>query len=180
MKKVLMIVFSLFLLGMTGCTNVEKINKELNIQTVENHKNVKIPNWKIVEIVDKFQETTDKTRIITYSIGGKNSLWIETGEPKWNNSYMITFISDEFLGGKGIYNKTTISIKIDDNKPITIYNAYVSSANPYDAYTYDSKEIIKQMLHGKKMKVSIERYDNRNVFMEFDLTHFSEAIRYVL
>ena len=179
MKKFLVLTFSMILLNMIGCTNVEKINKELNIQTIRNYENVKIPGWRIVSIVDEFREPTGKTRIITDSRIDKSSLYIETTEEKWN-SYMISIVSDEFIGGQGIYNETTIRIKIDNNEPIILYHSYVTSSNLNKAYSYMPKELLQQMLNGKKMKVSIERYDYRDVYTEFDLTYFKEAIKYLL
>lgn len=176
MKKFLVLIFSVILLGLVGCSSVKKINKELNIQPISSHEKVNIPGWRIIAIVDEFREPIGKTRIITDSKIDKSSLYIETTEAKWN-SYLMSIVSDEFIGGQGIYNQTTIMIKIDNNKPITLYDSYVTSSNPNKVYTHIPKELLQQMLNGKKMKVSIERYDYRNVYTEFDLTYFKEAIR---
>lgn len=129
--------------------------------------------WESIETVDDFNEPTGEIRIIQYDTKGKSLVFID----KVDKGYSISFYCDEFIGGRGEYSKSTLKIKIDQEKPITL-NGYVWPDN-ITVSTIPPNNLIEKMKKGKVMKVVIEKYDSQTFLLQFNLGDFEENLKKV-
>lgn len=129
--------------------------------------------WESVETVDEFDEPTGKVRIFNYDITGKAFMFIDKSEEE----YSIAFRGNEFVGGIGPYNESTIKIKIDQEQPV-ILDGFVWSNNFTVSATLPNS-LIAKMKTGKKMKASIEKYNNQTFLLQFNLDGFEENLKKV-
>lgn len=130
--------------------------------------------WKTIETVDEFKEPTGEIRILQYEVTNDSS-WVFIDKTK--EGYDIGFRSSEYIGGKGRYDESEIKIKVDSESPETLY-AYVWS-NGQTLSTTLTESVLDKMKKGKSMKVLIQKYDDQNVLLKFNLDDFEEQLKKV-
>lgn len=130
--------------------------------------NIFATGWKIVKLEDEFKEPTGQIRILKMEKGNKGSFFID----KNKTGQEIGFITLEYIGGKGEYDKSMLKIKIDGNPPV-IVQGYVWTNGRMVSGTLNSK-LLELMKSGETMKVVIEKYNSETIYLEFDLEGFSE------
>lgn len=127
--------------------------------------------WETIELVDEFQEKSGDVSAITSS--GNEFLRID----KYKDTYWVTGLSAQYLGGKGSYDETSIMVKNDKGDLFkTKGNVSSSNGSKYYFYGKDAEKFVEFLKTSNSIKVVVTKYNDGIALSSFDTTEFDVVL----